>query len=186
MKTLFRSLLASIPALFLYLAVLPWAALGLDHRLGLIWHLPGWIEPVSGLLVLAGAGLGAWSFWELTIRGKGTPNPLFPAARLVQGGPFRYSRNPLMLGGWLCGAGLAGLLRSPCLLWGVGLLVAGGMLYVRRVEEPGLLARFGGAWQRYAARTPRWVVLAVIAGIMLAGLPALTKESEVVHVSGER
>jgi hypothetical protein len=60
------------------------------------------------------------------------------------------------------------------------------MLYVRRVEEPGLLARFGGAWQRYAARTPRWVVLAVIAGIMLAGLPALTKESEVVHVSGER
>jgi protein-S-isoprenylcysteine O-methyltransferase Ste14 len=115
----------------------------LDRWFGLVWRLPFRIEPVAALMMFSGAAISAWSFWALTFRGDGTPNPLVPTARLVGSGPFRHSRNPLMLGGWLCGAGLACLLRSPCLLGLVGIVAITGVWYVRRIEEPRLLARFG-------------------------------------------
>ena len=169
-----RSLLASLPPLLLYFVALPWAALWLDHRLRLVWRLPFSIEPVAALLILAGATLGIWSFWALTFRGDGTPNPLVPTARLVESGPFRHSRNPLMLGGWLCGAGLACLLRSPCLLGMVGIIVIAGMFYVRRLEEPGLMGRFGSAWARYASRTPRWIAVVLVVAATAAALPAVS------------
>jgi len=176
MKRFLRSLLASLPALLIYTVALPWAALRLDRWFGLVWRLPFWIEPVAALATLIGAAIAAWSFWALTFRGDGTPNPLMPTVRLVASGPFRRSRNPLMLGGWLYGAGLACLLRSPCLLGLVGVLAIAGAWYVRRIEEPGMLARFGDAWTRYIARTPRWIVLALVVAATLAGLPALTMD----------
>jgi protein-S-isoprenylcysteine O-methyltransferase Ste14 len=176
MKRLTRSLLASLPPLLIYFLALPWAALRLDHRFGLVWHLPFWIEPLAVLLMLAGAALGAWSFWGLTFRGDGTPNPLAPTARLVESGPFGRSRNPLMLGGWVCGAGLACLLRSPCLMAMVGIIATAGMFYVRRVEEPGLAARFGDAWARYASRTPRWIAVLLVAATTVAALPAVSAD----------
>ncbi len=157
MRRLLRSLLASLPPLLLYSAVLPWAALRLDRSLGLDWGLPFWIQPLAALLMLVGAALAGWSFWALTFRGQGTPNPLVPTARLVESGPFRRSRNPLMLGGWLFGVGLACLLRSPSYLAAVGIIVLAGLFYVRRIEERGLAARFGQAWTQYAAHTPRWL-----------------------------
>jgi protein-S-isoprenylcysteine O-methyltransferase Ste14 len=174
MNRFVRSLLVSLPALLVYFVVLPWAAIRLDHWFGLVWRLPLWTEPVAALAILSGAVLAAWSFWVLTFRGHGTPNPMVPTTDLVESGPFRRSRNPLMLGGWLCGAGLACLLRSPSLLGLVGVIVIAGMLYVRCIEEPGLTARFGGAWTRYAARTPRWLALALVVAVTAAGLPALS------------
>jgi protein-S-isoprenylcysteine O-methyltransferase Ste14 len=174
MKQLLRSLLICSPALLLYFAALPWVALRLDRWLGLLWRLPYWIEPLAALVMLAGAALAIWSFRALTLLGDGTPNPLVPTARLVESGPFRHSRNPLMLGGWLCGAGLACLLRSPSLLVLVGSVVVAGMLYVRCIEEPGLLARYGEGWLGYVGRTPRWLPLALAGAAMLGGLPAMS------------
>ncbi|HEY1205285.1 MAG: isoprenylcysteine carboxylmethyltransferase family protein [Bryobacteraceae bacterium] len=174
MRRLIRSLLASLPPLLIYFVALPWAALRLDHRFALVWRLPFWMEPVAAVLVLAGAALGIWSFWALTFRGDGTPNPLAPTVRLVDSGPFRRSRNPLMLGGWLCGVGLACLLRSPCLLAIVGIIAMAGMFYVRRLEEPGLAARFGNAWMRYASRTPRWIALLLVVAATVAAVPAVS------------
>jgi protein-S-isoprenylcysteine O-methyltransferase Ste14 len=183
MKQLIRSLLASLPALLVYLGALPWAALRLDRRLGLAWRLPLWMDVVGAVFVVAGALLAVWSFWALTFRGGGTPNPMVATTHLVEGEPFRRSRNPLMLGGWLCGAGLACLLRSPSLLGGVGLVVVAGVLYVRWIEEPGLAARFGVAWTKYAARTPRWLLLAVVVASCLAAAPALTVEPAPSHLT---
>ena len=157
-RQLIRSLLASLPALFLYVVALPCLALRSDRWLGLIWRLPRWIDPVAVFLILAGAALAARSFWALTFDGAGTPNPLVPTTRLVESGPFRRSRNPLMLGGWLLGAGLALLLRSASLITIVGAIVLAGMAYVRWVEEPRMLARFGEAWKQYTHRTPRWIL----------------------------
>ena len=176
MRQFFRSLLASLPALLIYLFALPWAALRLDRWFGLVWRLPFWTEPAAALAMFIGLAIAAWSFWALTFRGDGTPNPLVPTARLVESGPFRRSRNPLMLGGWLFGAGLACLLRSPCLLGLVGMVAVAGMWYVRRIEEPRLLARFGDAWTRYMIRTPRWIALALVTAATLAGIPALTMD----------
>jgi protein-S-isoprenylcysteine O-methyltransferase Ste14 len=185
MRRLIRSLLASLPPVLMYLVALPWVALRLDHRLGLVWRLPFWIDPVAVAAMLAGAALAIWSFWALTFTGDGTPNPLAPTARLVESGPFRRSRNPLMLGGWLCGAGLACLLRSPSLLGMVGIVVTAGMLYVRRLEEPGLAARFGDAWARYASRTPRWIALALVVAATAAALPAVSVDRTAPTASTE-
>jgi protein-S-isoprenylcysteine O-methyltransferase Ste14 len=156
-RLLLRSLLASLPALLLYVVALPWLSLRVDGWLGLVWRLPTWIEPLAALTMLAGGGIAAWAFWALTFAGRGTPNPLVPTTRLVEAGPFRRSRNPLMLGGWLFGAGLALFLRSASLLALVGLIVVAGAVYVRRVEEPRMLARFGESWKRYASHAPRWL-----------------------------
>jgi protein-S-isoprenylcysteine O-methyltransferase Ste14 len=158
MKVITRSLLLTAPAVALYSVVLPWVALCLDRWFGFVWHFPLWMEPVAALAVLVGGAAAIWSFWALTVSGKGTPNPLAPATELVIEGPFRRSRNPLMLGGWLCGAGLACLLRSPCLLALVALVAIAGACYVRLIEEPRLLTRFGAAYAQYAGRTPRWLV----------------------------
>jgi protein-S-isoprenylcysteine O-methyltransferase Ste14 len=175
MRRFTRSFLAALPALALYFALLPWVALRLDRWLSFVWRLPFWIEPVAAIMLLAGAALATWSFVVLTVVGDGTPNPLVPTKRLVESGPFHRSRNPMMLGGWLCGAGLACLLRSPCLLGLVGAVAAGGTFYVRRFEEPGMLARFGEGWRRYASRTPRWLTLALAAAAVIGGLPAVTR-----------
>jgi len=182
-QPLVRSLLASLLALLLYVVALPWLALRLDRWLGLIWRLPSWIEPAAGLLMLAGAAIAIYSFWALTFLGAGTPNPMVPTTQLVEAGPFRRSRNPLMLGGWLFGAGLALLLRSASLMILIALIVIAGSVYVRRVEEPQMLARFGDSWKRYASRTPRWLTLVLVAVGTLAGLPAVTHAVPAAHVT---
>jgi protein-S-isoprenylcysteine O-methyltransferase Ste14 len=174
-RPLVRSLLASLPAILLYVVALPWLALRLDRWLGLIWRLPSWIEPLAAFLMSAGAALAIYSFWALTFLGGGTPNPLVPTTRLVEAGPFRRSRNPLMLGGWLLGAGLAVLLRSVSLMALVGVVVIAGSIYVRWIEEPAMLARFGENWKGYARHTPRWLMLVLVAAGTLAGLPAVTR-----------
>ena len=146
-----------MPALLLYVVALPWLALRLDRWLGLVWRLPWWVDAIAGMALAGGGILAGWSFWLLSTQGQGTPNPLAPTVRLVETGPFRHSRNPLMLGGWLFGAGLGFLLRSGSLVALVGLVAISGMVYVRCMEERAMLARFGEDWNRYSSRTPRWI-----------------------------
>ncbi len=179
MNRFLRSLLATIPAVVLYAVALPWCAVLIDQRLGLVWRLPFWLERIGLGAVVLGTAIAACSAWVLTIKGNGTPNPLMPPAALVVSGPFRYSRNPLMLGGWLFGAGLACMLRSASLLAMVGLVVLAGTVYLKRVEEPGLIRRFGEAYREYAQRTPRWLLFTFVVGMSVAGLSTVRIESAV-------
>lgn len=76
--------------------------------------------------------------------------------RLVEDGPYAWTRNPMYGGHLVFLAGLALTTRSPV---AVGLL--GWHLHwfserVRRDEER-LRERFGAAYERYCARTPRWI-----------------------------
>ena len=76
---------------------------------------------------------------------------------LVTGGVFRWSRNPMYLGGalFLMGSALAlgpvaGMLAVPVYL----LLVK--TLYIAPEEEV-LVARFGEAYEAYRSRVRRWI-----------------------------
>lgn len=152
-----HNILLAAPALLVYALLLPLAAKPLDHHLRLGWPLPGWCGLAGLVLVLVGAALAMWSVWLLFTRGDGTPNPLAPPQKLVSQGPYRHSRNPMMLGGWVAGLGLAVVLRSPSLLAAYAVIVVAGCLYVRYIEEPRLHRRFGAAYAEYVLRVPRWV-----------------------------
>jgi protein-S-isoprenylcysteine O-methyltransferase Ste14 len=126
--------------------------------LGLVVPVPlGAPLPTPGLVVMAlGVLLAGWAL-ALMLRARTNPRPDKPDAALIEAGPFRFSRNPVYLGGLVFAAGLA--LRWAS-LWGwlavAAAFVALDRTVVRR-EEHYLRRRFGAAYEAYAARVRRWV-----------------------------
>jgi protein-S-isoprenylcysteine O-methyltransferase Ste14 len=76
--------------------------------------------------------------------------------RLVEDGPYAWTRNPMYAGHLLFLAGLALSSRSPL---AAGLLGWHLRWFAERVrqDEKRLHERFGAAYDDYRARTPRWV-----------------------------
>ena len=110
-------------------------------------------------MMLAGALLDFWVIYYQHVQGEGTPSPLVPTQRLVQEGPFAFSRNPMYIGTLTMYTGLALTMGSVAML----LLVALGALlvhgYVVLVEEKEMAARFGDEYREYQKRVPRWLPL---------------------------
>ena len=76
--------------------------------------------------------------------------------RLLQGGPFRFTRNPMYLGHLIFMLGLALSLWS----WlGAAIFLANVVWFHRRVlkDEALLRARFGTEHEEYCRRVKRWV-----------------------------
>ena len=79
-----------------------------------------------------------------------------PQSALITEGPYRFSRNPLYLGGNLFGfLGAALVVGSPgtIVLTLLGLIATDRMI---RREERQLEARFGDEWRSYRRRVRRW------------------------------
>lgn len=139
------------PILVAAILVLAWA-------LRLLLPVPlGLAFPALGNLVfLAALGLVLWSLFAM-VRAGTSPRPDTPDQALVEGGPFRFSRNPAYLGFVLLVVGFA--LRWGD-LWGWLAVVATQQVLDRLAiarEEPYLAARFGPAYAEYARRVRRWV-----------------------------
>jgi protein-S-isoprenylcysteine O-methyltransferase Ste14 len=82
---------------------------------------------------------------------------LVPQKTLITSGPYRFSRNPLYLGGNVCiffGASL--LLGSPTALFITVIHLPLMDLFIRR-EEKQLERDFGEGWIRYRNRVRRWL-----------------------------
>jgi protein-S-isoprenylcysteine O-methyltransferase Ste14 len=80
-----------------------------------------------------------------------------PQGTLVTSGPYRYSRNPLYLGGnvfMFFGSGL--MLGSPVALAITALHLPLVDFLIRR-EEKQLAQRFGDEWLRYKQSVRRWI-----------------------------
>ena len=92
----------------------------------------------------------------LLLAGRGRPRR-GPRPAFVLAGPYLRARNPLYAGCVIALAGAA-LAAGSWALAGAALLAgAGAHLWVVRVEEPELAARFGTAYAEYCRRVPRWV-----------------------------
>jgi protein-S-isoprenylcysteine O-methyltransferase Ste14 len=157
MRPLSRAALWSAPATIGYLVVAPVLSHLIDQRFGLDLPSRPWLPVPAALLIAAGTIIALWSVGLFATVGDGTPNPLVPPRKLVAAGPYRYSRNPMMLAGWLAGFGLGLALASPSYLIFCATVVPAGAGYVRWIEEPGLLRRFGDSYRTYAHATPRWL-----------------------------
>jgi protein-S-isoprenylcysteine O-methyltransferase Ste14 len=114
--------------------------------------------PLAATIALIGLGIEIAAGWAFR-RARTTVNPLRPqnAARLVTGGPNRFSRNPMYLS--------LALLLLAWALW-LGHIAALALwplfpLFVTRFqilpEERALAARFGAEYAAYCAKVRRWL-----------------------------
>jgi protein-S-isoprenylcysteine O-methyltransferase Ste14 len=82
---------------------------------------------------------------------------LEPQNRLITSGPYRFSRNPLYLGGNVfIFFGAALLLQSPTAVFATAIHLPLMDLFIRR-EEGQLDRVFGQAWRDYKKRVRRWL-----------------------------
>ncbi len=133
-------------------------SLYLDRVLGLPALLPGRPGSVVGLLLLVPGGvLWGWCVARF-LKARGTPAPINPPRELVTGGPYAWSRNPMMTGMFACFFGLGFLLHSVFLvLVTTPLFMIVIAIQLKRVEEPELERRFGEAYRAYKARVPMFL-----------------------------
>ncbi len=134
--------------------------------------LGGWIDQVIEIQVArsveiatASAGLlvgvmlfgsAAFVMWR---DGEGTPAPTAPPRRLVVTGPYRFCRNPILLGEMFYFFGFSTLADSLVTGIFVFLLVIGsGLLVLLLVgEDKGLEDKFGDEYRKYRSKTP-WLI----------------------------
>lgn len=93
---------------------------------------------------------------EFARAGRGTPIPFDPPRRLVTGGVYAYTRNPMQLSAVLLLLAWAGLIGS----WLCVLVAAIAVIYSCGVaawsEGEDLRGRFGAEWQAYRTTAPAW------------------------------
>ena len=134
-------------------------ALLLDHGFrALPLSRTGWpsLEGAGVGLALAGGCLIAWGM--LTFRAARTAIlPHNPATRLVESGPYRFTRNPMYTGLTIAYLGGALILDTA---WPIILLPTVLALLVRLVvrrEEAYLQDAFGAEYSAYQSRVRRWL-----------------------------
>ena len=82
---------------------------------------------------------------------------LVPQERLITTGPYRFSRNPLYLGGNVfIFAGAALVFGSPGGLVLTAVAIIGAEVMIRR-EEKQLEHDFGEEWLHYKSQVRRWL-----------------------------
>ena len=127
----------------------------MDKSLGM--ELPGVLKIVGIPLVIGGLFLALWCAILLVLRGHGTPAPFDPPKKFVVLGPYRYVRNPMMLGGFSALLGVSFILASLSGILFILLLSLLFQLFILYIEEPGLLERFGKNYEDYKKNNPRWI-----------------------------
>ena len=116
----------------------------------------GWTRAVGGVVTALGIALAMWGRRAMTQVGT-DPNPYKPSTALTQGGPFRFTRNPLYLAMTTLYLGLTLLANA---LWPL-VFLPGVLVVVQRGvierEERYLNRKFGEAYREYSARVRRWL-----------------------------
>jgi protein-S-isoprenylcysteine O-methyltransferase Ste14 len=152
---LLKSLLHNIGVVIVGLGV---AFIGtrLDSLLGISGFNSIFATAAAWLLLAGGFLLRVWATFYFYER-KMNVISLAPQKTLITSGPYRFSRNPLYLGGNVfIFFGAALLLGSPSGLVVTAIHIPLVDLFIRR-EEKQLKKNFGEEWVRYAKRVHRWL-----------------------------
>lgn len=116
------------------------------------------MAPMKGAgtaLSVFGYVLAVWCVMLFIREGKGTPLPFAHPRQLVIGGPYRFVRNPMVIGTVLFLIG-SGLFVGSCgiLFYAAALFIV--MHFFVLIEEKSLARRFGSLYAAYLRKTPRW------------------------------
>ncbi len=111
---------------------------------------------VGSAVVVAALANDLWCAWTLR-RSATTILPHRAVSALVTEGPYRYSRNPIYIAELALTFGVALLLRSTSIALATPLLFFALTKLAIEPEERHLAKKFGAAFERYAAKTPRWL-----------------------------
>jgi protein-S-isoprenylcysteine O-methyltransferase Ste14 len=113
--------------------------------------------PVSTPVIAVGVCITAWSVFHF-LRVKGTPVPLNPPPKLVDTGPYRYVRNPMLTGVFLILFGIGfGINSVSLVLFFVPLYVLINFWELKHIEEPELIKRLGEEYVEYRGKTPMFI-----------------------------
>jgi protein-S-isoprenylcysteine O-methyltransferase Ste14 len=155
-RTLLTPIGVAIFGLFTALFVL--AALRIDKLVSLPSPLPESARlPVSIPVMVLGIAITAWSGLHF-LRVKGTPVPFNPPPELVETGPYRYARNPMLTGVFLFLFGLGFLFGSFSLVFFfTPLFILVNVWELKEIEEPELVKRLGDEYIEYRQRTPMFI-----------------------------
>ena len=125
-----------------------------------IWAWPPrpavWELAAGAALLLAGAVLNLWAE-RLLRRSDVGVCPFSPVPRLVSGGPYRVSRNPMYLGMALLSAGVTLMTGSLANVWSPVLYIWWIRVAFVLPEETFLRERLGEEYARYERTRPRWL-----------------------------
>lgn len=111
--------------------------------------------PVGLMLLTAGIGMMASGRHALTSNGTNVP-PSLPTLVLVDSGIYRWTRNPLYVGGCLAMFGIAFLCALDWLPLIFPLSLAVLHFGIIKREESYLARKFGEKYLGYASRVPRY------------------------------
>ena len=149
----FLLFVAGIPALMWRLSgrPFPWAPT-------LPWAIP------AGVLMAPGLALSVWSIVHMKKVGEGNPfdaynHEVAPRTRhLMTDGPYKYTRNPMLLGMYAYHTGVMLWLCSliPPAIFAVEVVL---LTFQVRSEEKRLEADFGEAYLEYRKRVPRYLIM---------------------------
>ena len=155
-----RNLLTPVGVLIFGLFTASFVLLGLllDQALSLRWPIPQAVSSLISIPILAaGIATTAWSVFHF-VKVKGTPVPFNPPPVLVDTGPYRYARNPMLTGVFLMlfGAGIAIGSLSLVLVF-TPLYILLNVAELKNIEEPELERRLGEDYVAYRRRTPMFI-----------------------------
>jgi protein-S-isoprenylcysteine O-methyltransferase Ste14 len=155
MAILLKSILHNIGVVLVGFA-LAYQGLIMDSILGFPAFTSTFVTAAGWLLVAVGFLLRVWAtfyFYRHDMR----VILLQPQSALITSGPYRFSRNPLYLGGNVfIFFGAALILGSPAALLATAVHLPLIDRFIRREEEQ-LERRFGQDWQSYRKQVRRWL-----------------------------
>ena len=134
-------------------------ALALQFPLAVLawpWRPSANLALIGFLLLAMGAALNLWASGRFTKHEVGIC-PFSPAPRLVEDGPYRFTRNPMYLSLALVYLGVTALINSlwPLLLFPPVIWIISTFVIAR--EEAYLERKFGATYLEYKKRVRRWL-----------------------------
>ena len=114
---------------------------------------PNFLFYIAMFFLVLGLFLAIWSVRTFYIKGgDGTPGPWRPVSNLIISGPYRYVRNPMLLGVFFLLLFESIFFTSISLFYWFIIFFIGNIIYFKTFEEKELIKRFGSDYEDYSKK----------------------------------